>query len=162
MTTYFPFTPSGVQAPSFQPTLDGQVCTCTIKWNLFGQRYYVQCVDQDDDLVFNVALIESPPAMQLEALSWDAASLTAAATTTEPHGYALGSTINLTLSGASPSGYDGEYDMWATGDDDLMFSLSYNPGQATLFGSVSRLVSMSAGYFSSTLVYRSGQFEVSP
>ena len=162
MTTYFPFTPSGVTAPSFSPTLDGQVCQCTIKWNLFGQRYYVQCANQDDDLVFNVALIESPPALQLSSLSWDAASLTAMVTTTAPHGFSLGDTINLTLAGATPSGYDGNYDMWATGDDDLMFSLSSNPGQASVFGSVSRLVSMSAGYFDSTLVYRSGQFEVSP
>ena len=61
MTTLTPFTPN-LNAPfQFQPVLDGQSYTAIIKWNIFGQRYYVELYTTDQTLVFNLPLIGSPP-----------------------------------------------------------------------------------------------------
>lgn len=59
MTTYFNFTPSATQTYQFQPTLDGQVYTCTVQWNRYRQGYYVLCVDLSGNLVFNIPMAAS-------------------------------------------------------------------------------------------------------
>ena len=61
MTTYVPFVPSAVSPPQFQATLDGQLCTVVVSWNLFGQRYYVAVYDSTGTLIVNRALVGSPP-----------------------------------------------------------------------------------------------------
>ena len=89
MTTLYQFQPSPTSAFQFQPTFDGDTYTCTVTWNLFGQRWYVNCYDLSGNWIFTLPRI------------------------------------------GSPDGYD---------------------------------ISLTAGYFTSTLVYRvsSGNFEVSP
>ena len=141
---------------------DGETYNVTVTWNLFGRRCYVNCFDSLNNRVFTVALIESSPALPLGAVSWSPASLTAEVVTKSPHGFPVGSTIRLTVASVVPVGYNGCYDCWVTGPSTLEFDLSVNPGAATVFGSVSQLISMTSGYFASTLIWRSGQFEVSP
>lgn len=162
MTTYLPVTFSPRAAPTFQPTFDGSSYLCSVVWNLFGRRYYVNCFDNMNNRVFTVALIESPPAALLSTLSWDAASLTVTATTAVPHGLRAGSTVQLTVAGATPDGYNGEFDCWVTGASTFCYNMASDPGTVVVPGSASQLLSMTAGYFSSTLVWRNGQFEVSP
>ena len=161
MTT-FPFTPSNQSAPTFQPTLDENVCTVVVTWNLFGQRYYVNCYGQDANLVFTVPLIESPPSLTIQTIDWDGEALQVAVTTAGPHGFSIGQAINLTISFVDPSGYDGTFFCNITGPNSFTYPLNLDPGAAISVGAVSYLISMSAGYFASTLVFRSGQFEVTP
>ena len=60
MTTYIDFTPTAAAPFQFQPTLDGAVYTCIVTWNVYGQRWYLQCNSLDGTLIFNRALVSSP------------------------------------------------------------------------------------------------------
>lgn len=163
MTTLFPFTPRTVPpAPSFQPTLDGNVVTVTLNVNQFGQRYYAFCVDQTNTIIFNAPLVESPAAVPIETLTFDLNSLTATVMLVNPHAYALGATVKLTIAGATPVAWNGTFLMLATGPSTLTFSLSNAPGVMITPGSLSYLISICEGFFNSTLVFRNNQFEVNP
>jgi hypothetical protein len=163
MTTFFPFTPRTVPpAPSFQPTLDGNVVTVTLNVNLFGQRYYALCVDQTNTVIFNVPLIESPGSVPISTLTFNPNNLTATVILVNPHAYSLGATVELTIAGANPTGWNGTFRMLATGSSTLTFPLSANPGVMITPGSLSYLISICKGFFNSTLVFRNSQFEVSP
>ena len=153
---------SNAVAPSFSPTLDGSVYTITVTWNLFGQRHFVNCYDGSSNLVFTVALVETPPSLALEGLTWSAAALQVTATTLATHGFPIGSVIELTLVGANPATYNGSYDVFITGPSTFQFAMTTDPGSVVSCGSASFVISMCRGYFNSTLIYRNGQFEVSP
>lgn len=162
MTTYTDFVPSNVAPFTFQPELDGTIYTVAVTWNLFGRRYYVSCYDLSGNLVFAVPLIGSPSGHVLQSISW--AVGVATATCVDPHGYVPGSTISLTVDGSTPGGYDGTFDALIVDGSTFTYSLMTNPGPLVSAGNASRNISLSAGYFASTLVYRApnGQFEVSP
>lgn len=162
MTTTFQFTPSQTQLYQFSPVLDGQNCTAIVTWNVSGGRWYVNLYDEQGALVFCLPLIGSDGALSLQALSWTNGTVTG--TTLIPHGYGRDLPIDLTISGATPDGYNGAYRCLITGRNMFTYSLQSNPGQAANFGSVSYDISLTAGYFDSTLVFRQAnqQFEVSP
>lgn len=162
MTSYYPFTPSNVQAPSFQATLDGNVYNLMVTWNLFGQRYYLSCFDQSGNRIFTVPVITSPETSLLSSLSWDAATLMVTATCVAPHGLTIGSVVNLTIAGCTPSGYDGAYQVNVVDPYSFTYSAASDPGAIQMVGTYGFIISMSAGYFSSTIVFRNDQFEVSP
>jgi len=162
LTTYFPLTPSNFITPTFQPTLDGTVYTCNVNWNLYGNRYYLICYDTDNNVVFNVAIVTSPPAQTLASLVWSAATLSVTATTSTPHGFKIGTIVQLTIVNANPAGYNGAYNVAITGSATFTYPLSAYPGQVVSPGSASWQISLCRGYFNSTIVYRNSQFEVSP
>jgi hypothetical protein len=163
MTTYTDFQPSTQQVSTFQPTLDGEVYVCTLTWNLFGQRYYINCSDLSGNLIFSLPLIGSPDGLAVEAITWDQSVVTVK--TAVPHGYRAGVTVNLTLAQTEPSGYSGNFNMLVINDTELTFSLSSNPGICTAPGLLFDNINIAGGYFTtSTLVFRtsSSQFEVTP
>jgi hypothetical protein len=162
MTSYYPLVPSSVSAPTFAPTFDGAQYTVTVTWNLFGQRYYVNCYDGSGDRIFTVPVIPSADALALASLVWDAASLRVFAATQEPHNLAVGTVVQLTLAGATPDSYNGAHTCSITSPTEFFYPMSTDPGQIVTLGSVVYIISMTAGYFNSTLVFRDGQFEVSP
>jgi len=61
MATVVPFAPTLAQPFQFQPTLDNQVYTCVVLWNVAGQRYYLNCYTLAGTLVFSRAMVGSPP-----------------------------------------------------------------------------------------------------
>jgi hypothetical protein len=162
MTT-FTFAPSP-QAPwMFQPTLDGQIYTGVITWNLAAQRWYLNLYSLAGALVVAKALVGSPPAIPIAAVAWTLG--TATVTTQDPHGYPPGATIVLTIAGVTPSGYNGTVSALITGPSTFTYSLASFPGLATAFGQVSYDINLVQGYFTtSTMVFRqaSQQFEVNP
>lgn len=163
MTTFFDFQPSPQQLPSFTVTLDGAQYVLTMPWNLFGQRYYVNCSDLEGNLIFLLPLIGSPDGLIAQSIAWDNGE--AIVTTTEPHGYRVGTTINLTLRQAAPDAYNGSFDFLVEGPDTLSYPLASNPGVNTSPGILYNDINLAAGYFeTSTLVYRtsSSQLEVNP
>lgn len=163
MTTYFPFTPSNIAPPTFQPTLDGDVYNCTVVWSLFGQRYNLNCNDSSGSDVFTgIAIVNTISGVPINTLSWDAASLTATVVTPVPHNYKIGMTFKLTISGASPDGYNGSFLMLSTNSTTLTFPLGIDPGSFETPGLLSYLINLVGGYFNSTLIFRNNQFEVSP
>jgi hypothetical protein len=162
MTTFVDFVPSTVAPFSFQATLDGQVYNVIVTWSLFGRRYYVNVVALDGTIVVSLALVGSPTGVAIQELSWLRGK--AIAVTAVPHGYDVGRIVGLTVSGAAPDAFNGLVDAVITGPDSFSWALSTDPGAATAFGTVSYNLSLTAGYFDSTLVYRqaANQFEVSP
>lgn len=161
MTTYYPFTPSQAAVFSFQPTLDGNQYNATVQWNLYGQRYYLNLTQLDGTPVVFIPMIESPPSLALASLGW--ANGTVTAVTQQPHGYQIGSTVALAIENCTPSGYNGAVEAYVYDDTTLTYPLIADPGMATMLGVADWTVNMVAGYFAtSSLVYRNGQFEVSP
>ena len=163
MTTVTAFTP-GPNAPfSFQATLDGQIYTVTVTWSLAGQRWYVNCSDLSGNVIFLLPLIGSPDGLLLSSLSW--ANNEAAAVTSAPHGYQVGSVINLTVSGATPIAYNGLNECLITGPSSFSYDLANYPGPTSAAGSAFYNINLAGGYFqTSTLIFRDNAqvFEVAP
>jgi hypothetical protein len=162
--TVYSFVPSTKSPPQFQPTLDGQQYLVQVIWGLFGQRYYVKCSTIQGVLIFFLPLIESPGGQAIESLVWDEPSGLVKGATSIPHGFRLGATVALTVSGAAPVVYNGQQLVFITGPSSFEFPLApgADPGAATIAGSLSFNISLTAGYFNSTMVYRNDAFEVNP
>lgn len=162
MTTFVDFAPTVTAPFQFQAVLDGETYNLIATWSLFGRRYVVNCFALDGSLVFAVPLIGSPVGLTIQSLAW--ANGAATATVVDPHGYAPGSTVRLTISGCAPEAWNGTFDALVLDPLNFSYALAADPGAATAFGRASRNINIAGGYFASTLVYReaNGQFEVSP
>lgn len=162
MTTLYTFQPSPAVAPTFQPTLDGVQYTVTVLWSLFGQRYYVRCTTLTGQLVFMLPLIGSATGVAVETVAWEPNTVTV--TMAAPHNYPIGALVNLTFDGFTPSTFNGTFSCLITSPTQFTYTQSANPGALAATGLVEYNISLAAGYFNSTLVYREAnqQFEVSP
>jgi hypothetical protein len=171
VTSYYQFAPSASANPpfSFSPQLDGVQYNATVTWSLFGQRWYLNLVALDGTPILTTALVGSPTGIALENLEWSGGVVTA--TTSTPHGLKVGRVISLTISGATPDGYNGFFACQITGPQKFTYALATNPGMATVFGFENYNVNLVGGvadengnYFSSTLVFRESAqtFETNP
>lgn len=158
----FDFTPNTLAPFQFQPTLDGRTYICFVTWNFAAQRWYVDLYDTEGAVIFSIALIGSPTGVPIQALSWEHGRVTA--TTLIPHGYKFASTIELTVSGCQPAGYDGKVMALITGPSTFTYPLTADPGPETSLGVVNYNINMAGGYFDSVLLYRTAnrQFETIP
>lgn len=89
-------------------------------------------------------------AKSLSAITWT--TNVATATTTSPHGIAIGDTLELTITGASPTGFNGTFLATITGTSAFTYPLLSNPGGSSSTGSytpedVSELVAMATTFF---------------
>ena len=165
MTTFTDFVPNSVAPFTWKPTLDGNVYNATVTWNLFAQRWYLTIADLSNNPVLTIALTGSPIGVAIKSLTWDDLNLVVDVVTAEPHGYAVGQTVKLTLSGNAPATYNGLFECLITGPSELTFPMAADPGTATALGAVAFNIDLVEQYFdTSTLVYRqaNAQFEVSP
>ena len=168
MTTYIPFTPSAVSAFQFQCVLDGQPYNVTVTANLFRSSnnstgaFYINVTDVNGDLIVSRAMGGSPVGQNLASLSWANGKVTA--TTQAPHGYKIARIVTLTISGASPDGYNGTFPCLVTSPTTFTYPLATNPGMATVPGTASFNVNLVGGLFASSLVFRTAnqQFEIAP
>ena len=160
--TYFPFTPVPNSNFVFQPTLDGDVYNCVVTWNFAAQRYYLNIYNLDGTLIVSRAMVGSPLGINLSALSWANGIVTA--TMNEPIIYRIGSSVQYTVAGSIPDAYNGAVIGYVTSETTFTYPLAADPGAATTLGNAAQNISLTAGYFSSTLIYRiaNQQFEVSP
>lgn len=161
--TNYPFQPSSQGPYQFQPTLDGSSYLVTVTWNTFDQRWYFNLYDNSGVLVVSKALVGSDAGANIQGMSWSRGVV--ALTTVLPHGLLIGDTLDLTVSGCSPSAYNGDQQMLVTGLSTLTFSLSADPGEANAFGAISYDIDLIDGFgFTSKIVFRqtSQQFEVTP
>lgn len=124
--TFVNFTPSTQSVFSFQAQIGGSQYTVTVTWNLVGQRYYVTVSDLNGTVIVTRPLISCGPQLPA-AFSWDDSG-TATATTTSPHNVPLGSVANIYAS-QTESGFDGAYQMLATGPNTLTYPLATDPSQ---------------------------------
>jgi hypothetical protein len=168
MTTFTNFVPTTVSPFLFSPELDGEVYSAVITWSLFGQRFYLNLYAPDGSLTCCRAVVGSPTGIALQALSW--ANGRAIATTVNPHGYKIGSTVGLTISGCSPDAFNGLVPCLITGPSAFSWPIAADPGAATVLGMVAYNINLIGGLldvngdpFTSTLVFReqANQFETS-
>jgi len=160
--TPYNFTPN-LQGPfQFSPTLDNTVYNAIVTWNLSGRRFYLNLFSLDGVRILTTAVVGSPTGFNLASLVWELGEVTV--TTEVPHGHQVGETVRLDISGVSPAGYNGSYYALITGPSTFTYRLPAFPGSVTTFGLVDYNISLVAGFFASTLVYRqaNNQFEVSP
>lgn len=58
--TQFVFLPTATTPFRFQPTLDGNIYTGIVTWNLFGQRWYLNLYAINGTLVLAIPVVPSP------------------------------------------------------------------------------------------------------
>lgn len=168
LTTIIPFTPSiapGSPPFQFNATFDGTVYACSVRWNVYAQRYYVLVSALDGPVIVNQALVGSLNAKLLSSLSWsDRNGGTVEAVTAAPHNMPLGQVAELTITGAVPSGLNGAFRCAVDSPSSFYYPLSADPGNITLAGNYEYDVNLVGGYFASTLIWRvqNNWFEVSP
>lgn len=81
--------------------------------------------------VADLAAILTAP-LALSSLAWSGGTVTA--TTAAPHGYANAAVVNMTIAGATPTGYNGTYPCTITGASTFTYALVSDPGLETLPG----------------------------
>ena len=105
----------------------------------------------------SLASITATP-ITLTALSWAASVVTA--TTSVPHGYPIGQTINLIISSAAPAGYNGTFACTITSTTQFTYPLAVNPGTATVYGSVVNAFTTELAAMNTTFFAQNGQIGV--
>ena len=164
MTTLVPFVPSQSAPFTFSPTLDGTVYTAIVTWNFWdlGGRWYVNLYDQSQTRVFTLPLIGSQAQTTASSMTWAAGVVTVTVPGTLP--YSIGAIAPYTIANAVPSAYNGAFQCAITGPMTFTYALTDDPGLCTAPGAFSIDVSLTGGYFASTLVYRqsTGNFEINP
>ena len=91
-------------------------------------------------------------AKAISSLTWSASPNIVTATTTAPHGFTNGDTVNLTIAGAVPAGYNGSFICTVTGTSTFTYPLASNPGLETtpgtyVPGEVNSLVERATTFF---------------
>jgi len=59
-TSIIPFAPPPGQPFQFSCVLDGQTFECTVTWNVFEQRYFINLVTSAGERVLSIARVGSP------------------------------------------------------------------------------------------------------
>ena len=69
MTTYVNFTPSATANFQFIATLDGSPCTIVCTWSAYGQRYYFNVYDMQQNILLSRPLTGSPDNYSINLLA---------------------------------------------------------------------------------------------
>jgi hypothetical protein len=162
MTSYYPFVPSNIKAPSFTPIFDGNQYTITVVWNVSAQRYFVKCTSFNNNLIFMVPLVESLLSFGIKSLVWDVNNSYVIVTLDKEHQFLIGEIVLINIVQAVPTTYNGNGMATIISNRKFTYPMTQNPGYMQQGGVVNFLTSMTKSYFNSTLVYRNRQFEVSP
>jgi hypothetical protein len=162
MTTTIQFSPSQNSNFQFQAKFDGNTYNVIVNWNLFGVRYFINIYDLSGHLIVARPLIGSPLGYAL--LSVVSNGSFAVATTTVPHTYAVGTVVPLVISGCNPTSFNGTFNCNIINTTQFTYPLVIEAATANTVGNVVYNLSMTAGYFNSTLVYfpDNQQFIINP
>lgn len=90
------------------------------------------------------------PSLPLLSLAWAAGVVTATTTDNLPAFFEVGKTYPITIAGAAPTGYNGQYLATITGVDIFTYALATDPGTETTAGTYTitdELVSMATTFF---------------
>ncbi len=81
-----------------------------------------------------------------------------------PHGYEIGSLVDLIIAGVNPPGYNGQFRCQIVDEFSFIYDLPTNLGLVSAPGWYSKDISLVEGYFTSTLVWRvlQNRFEINP
>jgi hypothetical protein len=127
MSTFVQFVPSTTQVFSFQPTLAGVQYNATVTSNVFGQRYYLNLYDFNNNLVLCRSVDSSGPRFPA-SFTWTQGF--AIAITDLPHNVPVGSVAAMRVS-ETETAYDGNWQVLSTSEITLSYSLG-NPEIASV------------------------------
>jgi len=158
----FSFIESTLSPYTFNPTVDGRVVAAKVVWSLFGKRYYLRMTELAGGVIFLLPVIGSLEGFNILSLAWRRGQVYI--TTSYPHDYTVANTIDLTVRGCLPEGYNGRFRCFIPNPQQIVYDVPVYPGEPLQFGFVNYDIDIAAGYFDSTVIYRSAnqQFEVSP
>ncbi len=159
----YPFTPAIGQNITFNPVLNGNTYTANITWNVFGQRWYLNLYDANNNLIIATAVVSSDDTHPINSISWSGNTVTIEADS--PHFLKIGTLVNLALTGNNPDAYNGVYQCAVTGPSTLTYSLTTDPGQQVTAGYFGGIVDLCSGLLApSALVYyaNTSQFATLP
>src|SRR6185437_5915037 len=108
------------------PTLQKTGCFVSVGGTILAPQTW-SFLTQESDLI---PLL--PTAANLTSLAFSTGTVTA--TAAAPHGLPNGQTLNLTIQGAAPSGYNGTFPCTITGATTFTYQLPSNPGSETTAG----------------------------
>jgi hypothetical protein len=162
MTTYFQFLPSNRKAQSFAPTFDGNIYNVTVYWNISAQRYYVNCKDLSGNLIFMVPLVGNSNPFQILSMIYDPLNQRVIAEVDEQYYLRIGRVLQANVINCVPNQYNGSGFLYVLSHNQIYYPLATDPGPATVLGVIDYLISMTKGYFQSTMIFRNGYFEVNP
>jgi len=174
MTIIIPFVPSNIRRFSFQAVFDDINCKVETTWNVSAQRYYINVYTSDGTWLLTVPLIQSPPARDINSVSYDPFRLRLIIQMVDPSLWAIplspagiltapGTVIDYTLEKFQPTIFNGTYRGMHINTVTFEVPMKVDPGPTVRLGTVSRYLNMIASIFkTSTLIYRSGAFEVGP
>lgn len=140
---------------TFQPTLDGALYNATCPWGLFGQRAYLTIATLQNARILTTPLVGTPDPIALASCVWNELAAVVVVTTQTPHSLMVGSIVKMTISGVTPSIYNGTRQYLVASPTTLTYPQTSDPGPpATAQGVVCKLVNLVGGYFASTLILR--------
>ncbi len=68
-TELFPFSGNEQKSMVFTPLLDGEVYNCQTKWNIAGQRWYLNITDNSGNRQLTIPVIASPDGFDINLLA---------------------------------------------------------------------------------------------
>lgn len=150
--TIYAFTP-GLGSPpfSFQPTLDGEVCTVSTFWNTDAQRWYVSVVDLSGNQLCYVPLVGSPTAVNVAEMGWSQGIVTLV--TEDIHGWQVGADVSIAVTGCSPDGFNGTFPSYVVDPYTIQYPVQQNPGPPNTLGAAGYIVNLIGSFFSSSILY---------
>lgn len=164
MTSYV-FQPNGLIAPSFYATLDGGQYNCVITWNVSAKRYYINCYAPEGGLVFAVPVVSTLTGIQLVSLNWDVAQEVVTGVINGSFrsiGLQTGMIADMTIENCIPVSFNLAQEILVINDTTFTYLQSSDPGPLQTPGAITAYISLTAGYFNSTMIFRNGSFEVNP
>jgi hypothetical protein len=101
----------------------------------------------------------------ISVISWSSPTVTV--TAAAPHGFTIGDTLTLTISGVSPAGYNGTYTCTVTTATQFTYTLASYPGSPTVLGfytpeDVAELTAMNATFFAQGVATSAYVLELGP
>jgi hypothetical protein len=128
--TIVQFVPSTSAAFTFSPSITGPTGVKTqynaaVKYNLFGQRFYLAMTDLSNNPVCNVPVVGTGPTLPA-SFDWDQQAGQADVTTLTDHSVPIGSVAAARVSGTGAS-FDGEVQLLSTGPAAFTYGLLVDP-----------------------------------
>jgi hypothetical protein len=159
VTTLVDFVPSTTVPFAFFAALaNGVQYTVAIRWNPFGERWYITVSDLSNNVIVHRAIAQSGPRFQA-VLTWVNGVGTAALSSV--HNVRVGGLANARIS-QTRTGFDGLYQALAVDPQTMTFPLAVNPNvSGPVTGKLDFPLDLLAGYGIGSLYFRSDtqQFE---
>lgn len=130
-SVFIQFVPNQGIPFNFVPVLNGTSYGCTVTWNNFGLRWYINLTDSSGNPILSTALNSTPAALQAQ-FNWTANGQTAIAVCSNPHNVRLGAVVPARVT-ATSSAFNGDWKVQAADRYSLIWVTPQPLPAASLF-----------------------------